>query len=536
MKKAVKWLIILIILAGLGYGAWTFFFRAPQEERPMAGPVEVQVELHDFTSSVLATGTVKPKVGAQVNVGARVSGRVQKLSAGIGDLVEKDQVLAIIEHDELLSQVTQRESQLNYLEVQLASEREKEVTDIARSEATLAQRKVELETEQKRLETIRETRKIELDTERKRLDSIRAQGGAELALAAEDVKVASSTADYTERDRERYQRLYEKEMLAAQTLDRADTDAESARRKLKSSKKQKTLVQTRLEHDLRLQEELVKKAEAGLVNEVMLQEELVKKAEAAKLLAEADLESVKVSAKAAIAKLEAQIPQARAELNQTRIQLSYATVRATISGVIGTISTQEGETVAAGFSAPTFVTIVDLDRLQVDAYVDEVDIGKVKEKQRAVFTVDAYPGVDFQARVAAIYPSAIIQDNVVYYDVVLEIESDFKGKLRPDMTANVTVETESRKGVPAVPLKALRRKAGVSIVTVKTDQGPKEREVTAGLEDDDFVEIVSGLAPGETVIYQAQELGKKASAPMDSGPPSPPGGALGGLGNRRGHP
>ena len=92
--------------------------------------------------------------------------------------------------------------------------------------------------------------------------------------------------------------------------------------------------------------------------------------------------------------------------------------------------------------APTFVTIIDLQRLQVDAYVDEVDIGKVKVGQRAVFTVDAFPGTEFEGQVSAIYPKAVIQDNVVNYDVVVDIQTPYHGRLRPEMTASVTIFLE----------------------------------------------------------------------------------------------
>ena len=135
--------------------------------------------------------------------------------------------------------------------------------------------------------------------------------------------------------------------------------------------------------------------------------------------------------------------------------MAYATIRAPISGIISSISTQEGETVAAGLSSPTFVTIIDLQQLQVDAYVDETDIGKIRVGQKATFTVDAFPDRDFPATVQAIYPKAIIMDNVVYYDVVLRIDEPLTGQLRPEMTTNVVISLDARKGVLAVPARAI---------------------------------------------------------------------------------
>jgi HlyD family secretion protein len=146
---------------------------------------------------------------------------------------------------------------------------------------------------------------------------------------------------------------------------------------------------------------------------------------------------------------------------------------------------------------------VDLTRLQVDAYVDEVDIGKVKEGMHTTFTVDAYPSTVFEATVAAIYPTAILQDNVVYYDVVLTITDDFVGRLRPEMTANVTIHADKRDGVLSVPMRAVKRKAGVSVVQVEGADGPTSREVETGLDDGEFMEIISGLEEGQTVVYKA---------------------------------
>src|SRR5205814_9647698 len=120
-----------------------------------------------------------------------------------------------------------------------------------------------------------------------------------------------------------------------------------------------------------------------------------------------------------IAKMELELAQA--QLREGQVTLSYATIRAPISGIVASVTTQQGETVAAGLTAPTFLTIIDLERLQVNALVDEVDIGKVQEGQRVTFSVDAFPAQDFTGQVAAIYPTATIVDNVVKYVTAIDI-------------------------------------------------------------------------------------------------------------------
>jgi RND family efflux transporter MFP subunit len=200
-----------------------------------------------------------------------------------------------------------------------------------------------------------------------------------------------------------------------------------------------------------------------------------------------------------------QVEAAKAALQEAEARLSYATILAPISGVIGSVSTQEGETVSAGLSAPTFVTLIDLNRLQVDVFVDEVDIGKVRRGQQALFTVDAFPGKEFEGKVEAIYPKAVIQENVVNYDVVVKIQTPYAGLLRPDMTANVTILLEARTGVLALPVQAVKRERGKNLVYVSTEGRVETREVKVGWKDGQWIEIAGGLVEGQTVLLDAPQ-------------------------------
>jgi macrolide-specific efflux system membrane fusion protein len=197
---------------------------------------------------------------------------------------------------------------------------------------------------------------------------------------------------------------------------------------------------------------------------------------------------------------QAQLKQAEANVEFARVQLGYAKILAPISGVIASIATQEGETVAASFAAPTFVNIIDLNRLEVQTYVDETDIGKVHEGLEAGFTVDTYADTDFKGKVTAIYPKAVIQDNVVNYIVTFAI-TDFQGKtLRPEMTANVTIFLAARKNVLAVPTAAVVREQGERYVTVLDGDRTERRKIKAGWKDNGYTEITSGVSEGEKVI------------------------------------
>lgn len=195
----------------------------------------------------------------------------------------------------------------------------------------------------------------------------------------------------------------------------------------------------------------------------------------------------------------AKVDQAKASLKDAEVQLSYGTIRAPISGTIASVTTQQGETVTASLNAPTFITIIDLKRLEVDTYVDETDIGKVKVGQEATFTVASFPDKDFKGKVMAIYPKAIIQDNVVYYITIISADNP-EGLLKPEMTATVNISLQKKENVLTVPSGAIRRDGGKKVVFVMQNNQPVKREVKTGWKDSSYTEILSGLNEGERVV------------------------------------
>ncbi len=196
----------------------------------------------------------------------------------------------------------------------------------------------------------------------------------------------------------------------------------------------------------------------------------------------------------------AQSNQIKETIRYNETQMSYANIYAPISGVIASVTTQQGETVSASsLNVPTFVTIVDLNRLEIYAYVDETDIGKIKPGLEATFTVDSFPDKDFEGKVTAIYPKATIQDNVVYYITVISIENP-EGKLKPDMTVNATILLNKRGNVLAVPNKSIKREGGKKVVTVLENNKPVQKAVKTGWKDSAYTEIVEGLKEGDKVV------------------------------------
>ncbi len=153
---------------------------------------------------------------------------------------------------------------------------------------------------------------------------------------------------------------------------------------------------------------------------------------------------------------QAQEKSAQASMDRVKTNLDYATITSPIDGVVISRDVDVGQTVAASLQAPTLFTIAkDLTRMKVKASIDEADIGKIKEGQEVIFTVDAYPEQNFKGKVSQIRLSPEVVQNVVSYDVIIEV-SNPDLLLKPGMTANVTVLVDQREDILKVPSSALR--------------------------------------------------------------------------------
>jgi HlyD family secretion protein len=172
------------------------------------------------------------------------------------------------------------------------------------------------------------------------------------------------------------------------------------------------------------------------------------------LAAQADLDAARAQYEAA----EAQVQQSNAALQQAQTNLHYTNINSPIDGVVVDRQYDVGQTVAASFQAPTLFSIAqDLTKMQVQADVDQSDIGRVAVGQLARFTVDAYPDEEFRGRISQIRLNASVNQNVVSYPVIIEVPNPDE-KLRPKMTANVTIDVAQVQNVLRIPNAALRFK------------------------------------------------------------------------------
>jgi HlyD family secretion protein len=202
-----------------------------------------------------------------------------------------------------------------------------------------------------------------------------------------------------------------------------------------------------------------------------------------KLIARSDMESAETQlmvARASLAEANSRVLQARESLKQAETNLKYTKITSPIDGVVISRQVDVGQTVAASLQTPTLFSIAkDLTRMQVEANIDEADIGRVREGQRAVCRFDSWPQDSFEAVVAQKRLSPETVSNVVTYVVILKIDNE-EGKLMPGMTANISVMTERRDNVLRIPAAALRFTPPADAVA---DSAKREEEGqrTAGL-------------------------------------------------------
>jgi HlyD family secretion protein len=174
-------------------------------------------------------------------------------------------------------------------------------------------------------------------------------------------------------------------------------------------------------------------------------------------IAQRDIAKAQVeSAKSQLESSKAQVEQAKASLKVSETNLRYTTIRSPVNGIVISRNVDVGQTVAASLQAPTLFTIAkDLTQMQVDTNVSEADVGRIAVGQDATFTVDAYPEKIFRGKVSEIRNAPITIQNVVTYDVVIQVgNKDLK--LKPGMTANVSVLVAHKEGVLKIPNTALR--------------------------------------------------------------------------------
>lgn len=246
-------------------------------------------------------------------------------------------------------------------------------------------------------------------------------------------------------------------------------------------------------------------------------------------------------------KAKSSYERVQSEMTKVRRNLEYATITSPIDGVVINRAVEEGQTVAAGFSTPTLFTIAnDLTQMRVIADVDEADIGQVEEGQNVKFQVDAYPEDVFEGKVTQVRLEATTTSNVVTYEVVISAYNPDL-KLKPGLTANVTIYTLERQHVLTVPSKALRfvpdeemlesLNLTVENPTIETPMGKRviwqrnghtlvPKIITVGTSSLNVVEVIEGLSDGDEIVLELSSEAVVSNGSVERSPfmPGPPGG------------
>ena len=442
-----------------------------------------KAEKQDISTSITATGTIEPVT--KVEVGTQVSGIISKIYVDYNSYVHKGDIMAELDRTNLNSELVSAESNLSSA-VSNQTYQNKSI-DAASKNLDVTLKNLDLSNQ-------------DLELSRKNLD-----------LAKNNVEYSKKDLSIAESNMNRYSTLFQKGLISANDYEQAQQTLNNAKQcynnaiqslnqaqssynssKTSNNQAQESVTQARLQYDQSVSEA----AQAG--NQVEVQKQNVSKA---------------------------------------HTNLGYATITAPIDGIVLSKEVEEGQTVAAAMTTPTlFILAQDLTDMRVIADVDEADIGGVKEGQRVTFTVDAFPDDVFQGAVTQVRQEATTESNVVTYEVVISAPNDDL-KLKPGLTANVTIYTMEQYDILSVPSKALRFSPNETLLldgeSIEDCDGEKKvwkhegnvfkaYAVETGVTNGAFTEIKSGLREGDEVITEFNLLQEEAEGQQGDNNPFMP--------------
>ena len=493
-----------------------FYFGAADSGTPQY--MTARIERGNLRNTVTATGTLQAVTTVQV--GSQASGTISELYADFNSVVKKGQVVAQLDPSTAKAQVAQARANLEQARASLANARAAVVNSRAGVSDARARNLAAKSTVQNN------------------------QAGVSAAEA--NVAVLKAQQDDAMSLLKQQESLLKAGVIAQRDYDIAVTAYKTAEARYNQAVAQ--------------------------LNQAKLTEQSAASAGIAQSQATIEQSQAQVAqAQAQVQQAQAQVQQAQASLSVAEVNLSHTTITSPIDGVVVSRDVDVGQTVAASLSAPTLFTIAnDLKQMQVIANIDQADIGLVEQAKSVRFSVDAFPGKDFDGKIEQMRLNPVNVQNVVTYNVVIDVENP-EQKLKPGMTANLTITIDERNNVLKVPNSALRftpqeasgqrqrtggdgsgqgqgrrRQQGgdnsaqgdggqnrfapasapvlpgqVRIVWVMGQDGkPERRRITVGLSDGAATEVVDGeLKEGDMVITGQQISGSNASSTNTSRPP-----------------
>jgi HlyD family secretion protein len=406
----------LLVAAGLLAALATAGYVYSTNKSPATRFRTATVDRGTIVASVSATGALAAVTTVQV--GSQVSGQVREVLVDFNSAVRRGQLIARIDPEVFQAKLNAAGADLESAQAQVLNQRanvEKVRADVEnmRAAATTAEANVE---------------RMRADVENAR---------ALIATAQANVARETATTTNAQVELERRVDLAKRDLISKSERDQAQMMFDTARAQLEAARAQERAGQA-----------AIRSAQAQLTageSQARAAKAQVSSVQAALQVAEAQLKAA-----------DATVRQKQAALEQTRLDLVHTEIRAPVDGVVVSRTVDSGQTVAASLQAPTLFTIAqDLTRMQVEAAVDEADVGRLREGMTATFTVDAFPGRTFRGEIAQIRKAAQVVQNVVTYTTVITVPNPDRSLL-PGMTANVRVQVDRREDALRVPNAALR--------------------------------------------------------------------------------
>ncbi|MFL6284173.1 MAG: efflux RND transporter periplasmic adaptor subunit [Pyrinomonadaceae bacterium] len=418
----VAFAVALVALAGF----WFWGDRANAAEYMTA-----RVERGNLRNTVTATGTLQAVTTVQV--GSQASGTISALYADFNSTVRKGQVIAQLDPSVTQAQVQQSQANLQQAEAQLQSAR----AAVAQSHAGVAQTRAGITDARAKAQAAGTTTQNQ-------------QAGVSAAEA--NVAVLKAQMDDAASFLRQEQTLLQSGVIAQREYDTAQTSYRTAEARYNQSVAQLRMAQLSAQSASSAGQT---QADAG-----------VQQAQAQAQQSQGQV----VGAQAQVANAAAQVQQARAALQLSELNLQHTTITSPIDGVVVSRDVNVGQTVAASLSAPTLFTIAqDLTQMQVIANIDQADIGLVEQAKSVSFSVDAFPSQEFKGTIQQMRLNPQNVQNVVTYNVVIDVANP-EQKLKPGMTANLTVTIDERNDVLKVPNSALRFMPRTTLQTTDATQ------------------------------------------------------------------
>jgi len=393
-RKHLYLLAAVVFLLIIVSAVYLLVLRKNSAEYRVIKPLNETIE-----NTIMASAVITPRVGAYINVGSRISGTVMKLSVKVGNYVQKNQIIAVIDHREMDEMIRQIEAQIQSKKLLIKQTKKEKIMDI---------------------------------------DDINSK-----------LKQSQNVLSYAKSNFIRIKTLFEKGFISKDDFFKKKADYDNDIIEVKNNEKM-------LDNKIPYYNYKLKSLEADLIS-------------------------------------------LKAKLEQQLIQRSYAFIKAPISGYIAEVNTQQGETVASSFNTPTFVKVVDLNRLKCRALVDDSDISQVKVGDKVYFIPDAYPLKKISAKVEKIYPDGTVIDGVTYYYVDCTILNN-DVHLKPQMDVNAYIITGIHKNAVVLPADAVKFQGRNTYVFIKKKRKIIRKKVKTGFENEGKIEILSGITNKDNIV------------------------------------